>query len=193
MPESVMDSCFACGAEAHEICRHCGKTHCLEHSSPLDPQLCSECINYANTSVTSEPLTDSEGVTHKGRHIILSGEAWVRSRELIEKLTDAELEAKISAMQQAVREAEVLLDYRRINLSQLDGEKVTRGSRKAARLRLISKLGESHKVIKPIAAKKGGKEALGDAFKSLEKLGLPKDAILALLKAIGTAPAAETK
>lgn len=164
-------------------CASCHRLFCTEHTSNFDNSLCSVCVNINNTIIDSKPLTDDDGVSHKGRQLILTGESWMRSRDVICMMTDQELEAKLSTMKQAVHEAEMILDYRRIIHNQLENEKSGRLSKKLSRLRLISAVDHVHKnsqtPSQAVQAKKNDnlKEALG----ALSKMGLNKDAVTNLL------------
>jgi hypothetical protein len=173
--------------ELHGSCASCHKAFCTEHQSDFDRSICKECISIANTIITAKPLIDDEGVSHKGRHLILSGEAWMRSRDVIANMTDHELEAKLQSLKEAVHEAEMVLDYRRIIYSQTENEKSSRLSRKLSRLRLISGVGAAHKIAnavngsKPILTKGEAHDTTRQVLSSLKGMGLNKDQIANLL------------
>ena|SRR5882672_10156383 len=168
-------------------CRSCEKYYCAKHTSEFDIQFCSVCVNYSNTILAAKPLVDPEGVSHKGRHLTLTGESWMRSRDLISKMTDTELEGKLVALKEAVHEAEMVLDYRRIIHGQVENEKSGRFSKKLQRLRLISAVDGVHKAAsgeKKVNGTKQPSEAVKnatDALSALKKMGLNKDAIANVL------------
>lgn len=172
-----------CGKETNKLCVSCQLPFCEAHESEFDRSYCSDCVSISNTIVTSKPLVDDEEVTHKGRQLVLTGEAWMRSRDVIAKMTDQELAAKLEALKEAVHEAEMVLDFRRIVYSQVENEQSSRLSRKLSRLRLISAVGEAHKI--EVSTNKGvaqdAKSNLSDALKALKQMGLNKDAIANVL------------
>ena len=179
--------CFACfetglSTEAIALCKSCNKFFCDKHTSSLDNAFCSICVDFSNTKIISEPLVDDEGVQHKGRHLILTGETWMRNRDIIAKMTDVELEAKLTAIKQAVHEAEMVLDFRKITLSQLESEKGDRYSKKLGRRRLIGAMDMAHKSANKVSGTPGERvEVAKDALKALKNLGLNKDAIANVL------------
>lgn len=160
-------------------CSKCQRPYCPDHTSPLDTTLCSECVSLANTFAHSAPLIDEEGTEKKGRQILLSGEAWMRSRDLIANMTDIELEAKIRSYQEAVHEAELVLDYRRIMLGQAHHEKAERVGRSRARLRLIKAVDKTHHVAGATVKEKS--ENIKGAISALKGLGLNKEQMAQLL------------
>jgi hypothetical protein len=176
--------CYSC--ESLEIysngCKSCGRLFCPVHSSQLDSSFCSSCIDFTNTRIESKPLTDSDGVTHKGRQLILTGETWMRNRDVISRMTDIELEAKLTALKQAVREAEMILDFRRISMNQVESEKGDRYSRKVGRRRLIGAMDSVHKSSTKIPGSGAEKvEVAKDTIKALKGLGLNQTAIANIL------------
>lgn len=180
VPENGETLCFFCINKAQSaLCKTCQRPYCSHHKSEMDDSLCVECVNTKNTLVKSEELVDEEGVHKQGRHIVLSGEAWMRSRELISNMTDVELEAKIKAYQEAVWEAEKVLDYRRIMLGQAQHEGAERYSKKLSRLRLIKAVDKTHHVAGSTVKEKS--ENIKGALGALSKLGLKKDQIAQIL------------
>ena len=172
--------CFLCTEQINiTVCKACTRLFCSTHASQLDRSFCVECIDFSNTRIENKPLVDDEGVTHKGRQLILTGETWMRNRDIIAKMTDVELEAKLTAITQAVREAEMILDFRRIAKTQLESEKGDRYSRKLGRRRLIGAMDSVHKSNTKIqgSAAESRVEVAKDALKALKNLGLNKDAI----------------
>lgn len=177
------EGCHICGeGDSIKNCLSCKKNFCFIHRSSLDNSYCSACIDFQNTRIENKPLVDDEGVQHKGRHLILTGETWMRNRDIISKMTDVELEAKLTALKQAVHEAELVLDFRKIALNQVENEKGERYSRKLGRRRLISAMDGVHKNATKVAGSQSEKvEIAKDALKTLKNLGLNKDAIANVL------------
>ena len=174
--------CSVCSTECKTICRSCNKPFCEIHVSTLDSTYCAPCVDFSNTRIENKPLTDQDGVTHKGRQLILTGETWMRNRDIIAKMTDVELEAKLTALKQAVHEAEMILDFRKIAKTQVESEIGDRYSRKLGRRRLIGAMDSVHKSNTKIPGTPNEKvEVAKDALKALKNLGLNKDAIANLL------------
>ncbi len=175
--------CYACDEQINiSICKACTNLFCSIHASQLDHTFCMACIDFSNTRIESKPLIDLEGVAHKGRQLILTGETWMRNRDIIAKMTDVEVEAKLTAITQAVHEAEMILDFRRIAKTQLESEKGDRYSRKLGRRRLIGAMDSVHKSATKIPGTQSEKvEVAKDALKMLKNLGLNKDAIANVL------------
>ena len=175
--------CYACEEQINiTVCKACGNLFCEAHASQLDRSFCTVCIDFSNTRIESKPVVDIEGVSHKVRQLILTGETWMRNRDIIAKMTDVELEAKLTAITQAVREAEMILDFRRIAKTQLESEKGDRYSRKLGRRRLIGAMDSVHKSATKVAGTPNEKvEVAKDALKMLKNLGLNKDAIANVL------------
>jgi len=175
--------CYACDEQINiSVCKACTNLFCENHSSQLDRAFCMACIDFSNTRIESKPLVDLEGVARRGRQLILTGETWMRNRDIIAKMTDVELEAKLTAITEAVREAEMILDFRRIAKTQLESEKGDRYSRKLGRRRLIGAMDSVHKSATKIPGTAESKvEVAKDALKMLKNLGLKPDAIANVL------------
>jgi len=106
----------------------------------------------------------------------------MRNRDIIAKMTDVELEAKLTALKQAVHEAEMILDFRRIAMTQVESEKGDRYSKKLGRRRLIGAMDSVHKNATKVVGTPNEKvEIAKDALKTLKNLGLNKDAIANVL------------
>ncbi len=177
-----MNNCHICNAEDGLICISCHKPFCPQHVSSLDNSYCTVCVDFSNTKISSTPLVDEDGVTHQGRHIILTGETWMRNRDIIAKMTDVELEVKLLGLKQAVREAEMVLDFRRIALTQVESEKGDRYSRKLGRRRLIGAMDSVHRNATKINGGTSPKvEAAKDVLKALKGMNLSKEAIANIL------------
>lgn len=176
--------CYACESPLvnETKCRSCGNLFCSSHASQLDRSFCVACIDFVNTRIESKPLVDDEGVTHKGRQLILTGETWMRNRDVISRMTDIELQAKLTALTVAVREAEMILDFRRISKSQVESEIGDRYSKKMGRRRLIGAMDSVHKSATKIPGSGAEKvEVAKDVIKGLKGLGLNQTAIANIL------------
>jgi hypothetical protein len=191
MNETDTPRCHVCSSNiVVGLCASCHLHFCEKHVSEFDGSLCSTCVSIANTIIQSKPLIDEDGVTHQGRQLVLTGETWMRNRDIISMMTDAELEAKLESMTKAVHEAEMVLDYRRIQRNQLENEKSSRLSRKLGRLRLISAVDHVHKAS-PTTNGKAKVDAVKDVFGALKGLGLNKDAIANVLLKLAQSKAKE--
>ncbi len=154
MNENGSTLCFFCTSvimEDKPLCRNCQRPYCFEHRSPLDNSLCTECVNFANTSVKSEPLITEDGVVKQNaRKITLSGEGWIRERSLIANMTDIELESYINARQEAVYEYEQLLDHARIMIGHAKHEQAEKYNKKlrarSERGKLLGAVDNVHKI-----------------------------------------------
>jgi hypothetical protein len=176
-----MNKCHIClEADGPFDCISCHKFYCEAHASPYERTLCAVCVNFENTKVISSPLVDDENVTHQGRKLLLTGESWMRNRDIIATMTDVELEAKLVALSEAVKEAEMVLDYRKIVRNMVENEKGTRYSKKMSRLRLIKGVGAMHEVGKA-NGQTGAAQTTKDALGALKKMGLKPEAIANLL------------
>lgn len=175
-------ACHVCQAETHSVCKACTRAFCDIHTSQLDKTFCAACVDFSNTRIEVKPLVDEDGVTHKGRKLLLTGETWMRNRDVISKMTDIELEAKLTALTQAVREAEMILDFRRISRQQVENEKGDRYSKKVGRRRLIGAMDNVHKSATKIPESAEAKvEVAKNAIKGLKSLGLNQTAIANIL------------
>ncbi len=177
--------CHVCGAEVYKegfFCVSCKKPFCLVHASSLDSTYCAPCVDFTNTRIEEKPLIDEEGVRHQGRQLILTGESWMRNRDVIAKMTDVELQAKLTAINQGIKEFEMVLDFKKITRTQIESEIGDRYSRKLGRRRLIGAMDSVHKNANKVSGTGEAKvEVAKEALKALKNLGLNKDAIANVL------------
>jgi hypothetical protein len=190
MAENTETLCFFCTAVCGNGCKMCQRPFCSEHASPIDVNLCVECVNTSNTRIESKPLITEDGVTKQNaRKIILSGEAWMRQKKLICNMTDIELESYIFAHQEAVHEMEVRTDYFRIGFTEATHEKAERYNKKirarSERVKLIGAVAKVHNASNSTIKDKS--EDISKALGALGKLGLTKEQITALLLNIAKA------
>ena len=132
-------TCVVCRAEPALQCIKCNQDFCPDHLSMLDSEYCNNCLPLESAETVEEPLVDEEGVTHKGRHIIVTGEIYQTQARAISDRTDEELEIWITHYQELVKDAEKTLEYRRIMKGILLIEKADRqgtASRILARIRI---------------------------------------------------------
>jgi hypothetical protein len=178
-----MRICHICGKEDTTdvgVCKSCSKPFCSDCVSKIDDSVCTVCVSFTNTKIETTPLVGEDGVTHQGRKLVLTGEAWMRSRDVIAHMTDIELELKITALKVAVHEAELLLDYRRIHLNQAENEKEGRSLKHHRRRMLIEGVDAAHKANK-VQGSNEKVDTAKDALKSLKNLGLNQTAIANVL------------
>lgn len=131
MPSELPEENNPIQIPAERVCRHCGDSFPPEESSPLDDNLCGKCLKV--TDLTTAPLTDDEGVTHKGRIIKFTAGLYVSPLKQIFEMSDSELEQFIIEYTQEVHLLETKTDYARIKLATADFERGERKSHKARR------------------------------------------------------------
>lgn len=180
--------CFLCDSEAKDRCNFCMRPFCVHHQSAFDMTLCTDCVGFENTHVTGTHIIEDEDgnkIKSKAKKIVLTGEAWVRNRELISRMSDMCLEAKLIALKEAVREAELVLDFRRITLSQVENEKTTRYSKRLGRLRLADALWRKdhpNEPQPPLRSKASQAEVADATIKALMKAhGMTKEQAVMLI------------
>lgn len=112
-----------CNEQSIGLCRKCGSTYCLHHSSDINPnEFCQNCLNQETINSQSEPLVDTEGVRHSGRHILATGDAFHFASKMIHEMDDAELLQHIEHCRTAIELFGKQLDYQRINLTTAEFE-----------------------------------------------------------------------
>jgi hypothetical protein len=129
---TVRSICAKCGQPSSQFCPHCGQDFCHDH----------RCIMHDEGFKTeSHPLTDEDGVTHKGRRIRLIGEGWPNELSMIKDLTDDELEKQIHGLQKMLEDCVRTGDYARICIAHREYELgYRRNSRYVAAIKRREKL-----------------------------------------------------
>jgi hypothetical protein len=192
---SVELLCYICKEPLHSPelhCQTCRLPICRRHRSE-DYLSCTSCYNpmKIHDDIKDEPLIGPDEVRHKGRQIVLTGEAWMRRKVIISEMTDDELREELKIFQAAVREAEVILDYRRIIKNQVENSLELRTT-KFSRLQLLRMTNEANERAKlngeasPLHAKRSISVGEGNDLKSamgaLSKLGLSKEKLILLIQ-----------
>jgi hypothetical protein len=161
---------------AAKICLQCKHFYCEAHTSTVDPDYCDNCVRPSAIATESVKLVDEDGVGHTGRGIKLTGEFWAAMQQDVRDMTDSELESHVVSLQQAVREIELIRDYRKIALAHGENELECRKNGKLVRLRLLDK-------------ERNGKLSIGYVKEKLRKRSAaPKsavDSVMATLKSCG--------
>jgi len=108
-------------AEANRHCPTCDYPFCPECASRLDATYCCLCLPVPDAELRSEPLIDSEGEIHEGRHLIPSGPAYSPPRFMsmlksFNEMSLIEQEDYIQHYKNLVHQSEITLDYHRIVL-----------------------------------------------------------------------------
>jgi hypothetical protein len=175
--------CHICGdILSLSECKYCHNWFCPNDVSKFDETLCAVCVQESNTKIESQPLVGDDGVRHQGRKLVLTGEAWMRNRELISQMTDIELEQKLISLKYSVHEAEMIFEFRKIALSSVESEKETRHARKTRRRYLLEAMDQVHKSNKVNVTDAQAKvDVAKDALNALKRLGLNKDAMANVL------------
>jgi hypothetical protein len=178
--------CYICKEElVTNSCAVCKREICKQHESPLDKTFCTECVGVPSDAIRHEPLIDEDGVQKTGRHIILSGEFWVRSNKIIDSMTEAELHDWLTELKDSVRETELALDFKRIHVAKVENELSLRLGRRSQRARLIKHTVEKHKQLNPKLTPKQAETGTADVLRSLKGLGLSREKMIALLAKLG--------
>jgi hypothetical protein len=157
---------FACkyvrgGCERYgvEICIQCRQLFCPDHASVIDPKFCCDCLKPQDALVERLPLKDVDGVTHTGALIHPTGPAYKTLTQRISEMTDNQLSLHIQDIRVKVREAETVLDHRRIDLTVSELEEAERGEARRRQLR-------KSPAIKQVTVIANGKSADGDTTKT---------------------------
>lgn len=122
-------------------CKTCGALICPLCWSILDPNFCRACLNESDAELKSQPLTDTEGVTHEGRVIQPAPNSkffaprFGTLAKSISEMSDLDLEAYIRSYKELVRQAEVALDFRRVVLGSSQLEQAQRSDKQRRLLR----------------------------------------------------------
>ena len=121
-PEEPNCSFEDCPNQSLSQCKRCKLLYCLDHASEIDPMMfCVNCATPQDITIEQKPLIDKEGVTHQGRSLTPTGPLYVITSKLINEMSDEELKNFIIYNQQAIHEAENLVDYRKIRQGQAEG------------------------------------------------------------------------
>jgi hypothetical protein len=174
-------------------CPQCRSFFCKNHTSKVDPDYCDNCSRVIGVETKDAPLIDEEGVSHNGRSIQLTGEFWMSMQVDLAKMGDDELRRHVETLRGAVREAEIIKDYRKIALGRAENELEDRDSAKGRRLRILYEVRSGRVGTKVLSfreprEKKPRKEKTFTAsavYQSLMSLGLTHEQIINLLKKKG--------
>jgi hypothetical protein len=191
-PSLESKQCFCCDEEALDRCSFCMRPFCVNHRSDFDLSLCKECVGFENTHINGGSILEDQfgdKLKEKARKIVLTGEAWIKNRELISRLSDMELEAKLLALKEAVHEAELILDFRRITISQVENEKTTRYSKRFAKLRLQEELRKKDpnyqpQITRPPASNDKARVADATIKAVMKAFGVSKEQAIGMIYAL---------
>lgn len=109
----------SCQYPGEKVCIVCNQPFCSGHASKVDPEFCADCLKPEDASLNRQPLVDDDGVEHKGAHVEESGlgKAYKPMMQRISEMTEDQLLGHIQHYKVLVKEAERVLDYRKIALS----------------------------------------------------------------------------
>lgn len=154
-------------------CLICREPFCEKHRSDADSDSCMMCTDFQTIETSRDPLVSEDGVTHAGAVIHPIGYSYRTLMHRIVEMDDVQLEAHIVHVKKQVKEAETVLDYRRIDLSSSQVELEERGVAKAKKLRLrgVEVLaGGANKVTMPSAvSQKKNEKTLDNVAAQLKK------------------------
>jgi len=156
--------CISCDSPSIRICTHCGQEFCAQHY----------CISH---EVASErvPIVDEDGTEHRGQRVRLIGEGWPNAIQFIKDLSDDELDARISGLQERLKKCIQETDYTQISLAAHEYDRdYRRHSRYVAAVKRREKLVQG-------SVRLGGKKHTVGASGASTKSSIPGD-IAALMK-----------
>ena len=131
------------------ICEICHSPVCDHHISEADSSVCIGCFNDSALAVNEAPLVDEEGIIHKGRKIQPLGFTYKTLMQRLVDYTEDELIVHIHHVKHQIEEAQLVLDYRRLDMSASSVELEERKAAKSRKLRYqgVSSLASGAKTI----------------------------------------------
>ena len=136
-----------CDRYGQEVCTKCNEPFCPDHASEIDPTFCKTCLTPQHIETTKEPLVDDDGVAHNGAVITPIGAAFKTLAQRIFEMSDETLKLHIEAVKVQVKQAETVLDYRRIDLASSEVELEQRQLMERKKLRGVKMSEGKIKVI----------------------------------------------
>ena len=103
---SSVGVCSNCNAPAERICTHCGQEFCSE----------CRCVTHEMSS-ERVPIVDEDGTEHRGERIRLIGEGWPDALQMLDSLTDEQLEERIKGLKLLLKRAIETSDYAQISIA----------------------------------------------------------------------------
>lgn len=168
-------------SEVDKPCKQCKHFYCKNHTSKVDPDYCDSCLRPGAVATQDHPLIDEDGQKHEGRRIVLSGEFWMSMQVDVIKMSEEELKQHIAALKAAVREIEVIRDYRKIALGHAENELEQKTIGKYRRLRILDEYRGGKITAKQVIEMKS-KPKPRSAEQILASLGLTPEQIVSALK-----------
>lgn len=112
-------------------CPTCFWPFCDNCASTLDKTYCKLCLVEPIIELKQLPLTDIDGVTHEGRVLVPTEPTYNKIRfgtlsKSISEMSDHELESHIDLYKHLIKQAETLLDTRRVIIGSMQIEKAQR-------------------------------------------------------------------
>jgi len=176
-PLSIPAECKSCGKLTRSVCSTCHGAFCDAHASPLDSTFCDVCLSVPDAELKVMPLKDADGETHEGRDLI-PGPAYATFATRISKMSQYELEAYIHKYKDLIKQAETLLDFRRVAKGMLEVEKRQREDIQRRRLRGV-------KVPRPqVASASATASASAPAAKPKAKASFDAATLMKMLEAL---------
>lgn len=184
--------CYLCEIESTAVCRVCNRPFCILHQSDLDESVCANCpiSTEAEASIAEQvlPLTsegpDGKLVTHKGRDIYPVGAEYTTSAKAIGEMSNEELKEHVVKYRALLKQAELLTDFRRVQLSMASMEVMQREEIERRRLRGIRQSTTTQSIkIGGIDASKMGDKTWAAIAAKMKKAGITAEMIQAAIKA----------
>lgn len=185
------DHCHICGSWTQGWCDRCKRPFCLKHKIPDNYLVCIACMTEEEAGIHLEPeIKDANGVSHKGKHVSISGEYWIRNNRPVAEMTDEELKLDIIGLKDAVRGIEIAREHLKIRLNHRENELEARTQRhRRATLTEASEALRRDQIARGAEAKQTGgakvDQGLINLFKLLKARGLDKEGIAKFLQQMG--------
>jgi hypothetical protein len=175
--------CYSKGQviEASYVCRDCHNGFCSVHQNDLDESLCQECSpsdeDLQKSSVVETTLIDRNGFRHRGRDLHPVGENYQKRGMAIHEMSSSDLNEHIQKYKIMVKEAEILLEHRRIELSMSQLESLERDEAERRRIRSMKGIKTQSTTGVKIGGKNMGKistkdASVGSLVDKLKKMGV---------------------
>ena len=179
-----------CDAESLGYCITCHLPFCVDHASEIDPNhYCETCLKPEAVEFKIEPLTDKEGVTHKGRKVVPIGEMWRTGARTVADMSDEDLLLWIQEYKSLVHTSELALEYNRNILRMSEFERDERsiarqralvGVKVDGRLHFIGKMAAERRERAKTLRSSSAKPTVQTLFEKLKAAGVTPEMMAVL-------------